>query len=47
MEQYILTIISNRGEEIPNTEKIEKEIQVIAKQELKLYDSEIYLKKIT
>lgn len=47
MEQYILTIIYNRGEEVCNTEKIEKEIQVMARNELKLYDSEIYLKKIT
>lgn len=46
MEQYILTIISNRGEDIPTVETLENIITSI-RVDLGLFDSEIYLKKIT
>ena len=47
MEQYILTIISNRGEEIPTESDLENLIKSELRIPFGLYNSEIYLKKIT
>ena len=40
MEVYIVTIIQNRGEPLPDEEKIEEAIKEL------VYDNEVYVKKI-
>ena len=47
MEGYILTIIPERGNETPPTEELENTIKAAIRSDFGIYDSQIYLSKIT